>query len=497
MPETTSNRLPQEIETLRARLAVRETELAEARETLRAIREGEVDALVVSTSDGQRIFTLQSADQAYQAIVEQMQEGALTLFGDGHIHYSNHRFAEIVRRPLDDVIGSQFADHLIETDRVRMRRLLDEVRQGPARSELTLQRDDGSLIPIHVSLGQVVRDGQNSVSMVVTDLTERRRVEEVLASERFVRSILDQAADGILVCDAAGRVTFANKAVRELVAGVEPVGLTMVDAIANWGEAFYADGRPVRPGVRSLTMTLRGRVTSDAELRVILPTGRRCDILANASPLRDDDGRIIGAVATFTDITERKRAEDAERQQREWLRVIISSIGDAMIATDTSAIVTLFNPVAAVLTGWSAAEAVGRPIAEIFPVINERTRQNAEDVVARVLAEKQTLTLADGSVLLARDGREVPIEDSASPIFDADGNLLGAVLIFHDVSAKRRSDEETRRYIERLRTTNEQLALFNSAMVDRELRMVELKREVNDLCDRCGAARRYVLAFTE
>src|SRR5512134_2302661 len=83
-------------------------ELADAQETLRAIREGEVDSLVVSTPEGPRIFTLQSADQTYRTIIEQMQEGAVTLVEDGHINYCNQRFAEMVKRPLDEIIGSHF-----------------------------------------------------------------------------------------------------------------------------------------------------------------------------------------------------------------------------------------------------------------------------------------------------------------------------------------------------------------------------------------------------
>src|SRR5574340_729105 len=100
-PERTREELTQEVQSLRAQLAEQSSRLAEAQETLQAIREGGVDALVVATPEGQRVFTLQGADQTYQTIVEQMQEGAITLVEDGHINYCNQRFAEMVRRPLD------------------------------------------------------------------------------------------------------------------------------------------------------------------------------------------------------------------------------------------------------------------------------------------------------------------------------------------------------------------------------------------------------------
>ena len=155
--------------------------------------------------------------------------------------------------------------------------------------------------------------------------------------------------------------------------------------------------------------------------------------------MRDADGQIIGAVATFTDISQRKRAEEAERQHREWLRVTLTSIGDAVIATDTAARITFLNPVAAKLTGWTQEEAAGQPIGRVFPVINEKTRQPADDVVARALRDKQVVALANDTALVAKDGREVPVEDSAAPILDADGNIVGVVLVFHDVTAKRQA----------------------------------------------------------
>ena len=143
--------LEQEIRELRA-------QLAEAQETLRAIREGEVDALVVSTPEGQRVFTLQGADQTYRTIVEQMQEGAVTLVEDGHINYCNRRFAEMVKRPLEQIIGSHFCEHLIEPDRGAPRSTAPPGRRRRPRRVDPPGRD-GSVVPVHVGLGLVVLDG--------------------------------------------------------------------------------------------------------------------------------------------------------------------------------------------------------------------------------------------------------------------------------------------------------------------------------------------------
>ncbi|MEW6444092.1 MAG: PAS domain S-box protein [bacterium] len=139
------------------------------------------------------------------------------------------------------------------------------------------------------------------------------------------------------------------------------------------------------------------------------------------------------------------------RRQREWLRVTLTSIGDAVLATDTDGMVTFLNPVAAALTGWTQEQALGQPVQSVFRILNEKTREEAEDIVALVLRRRSVVSLANHTALVARDGREIPIEDSAAPIRDPAGTLAGVVLVFHDVTAKRRAQEELRESEERLR----------------------------------------------
>jgi PAS domain S-box-containing protein len=136
---------------------------------------------------------------------------------------------------------------------------------------------------------------------------------------------------------------------------------------------------------------------------------------------------------------ERKRVEEALLQQREWLRVTLNSIGDAVLATDLAGRITFVNPVAAALTGWTEQELLGRPVKEGFRIIDETTREEGDDIVARVLREGRIVTLANNSALLTREGGEVPIEDSAAPILDGAGNIAGVVLVFRDVTEKRRA----------------------------------------------------------
>jgi PAS domain S-box-containing protein len=137
----------------------------------------------------------------------------------------------------------------------------------------------------------------------------------------------------------------------------------------------------------------------------------------------------------------RALAEEELRSQREWFHVTLTSIGDAVIATDAVGRITFLNPMAATLTGWTQDEALGRPIGKIFRIINELSREPGEDIVDRVLKEGSVVSLANNTALITREGREIPIEDSAAPIKDTDGNVSGVVLVFHDGTEKRRAQQ--------------------------------------------------------
>ena len=137
----------------------------------------------------------------------------------------------------------------------------------------------------------------------------------------------------------------------------------------------------------------------------------------------------------------RQLAEDALRQQAEWLRITLSSIGDGVISTDAEGRVTFLNRVAEILTGWTQAEALGRALPEVFHIVNEHTRLPAENPALRALREGAIVGLANHTALIARDGTERPIDDSASPIRDGTDSPIGAVLVFRDVSDRKHSDE--------------------------------------------------------
>jgi PAS domain S-box-containing protein len=140
---------------------------------------------------------------------------------------------------------------------------------------------------------------------------------------------------------------------------------------------------------------------------------------------------------------ERKSAELAE--QREFFRVTLSSIGDAVITCDTESRITFLNPVAEAMTGWKSDEAIGKPLETVFNIINEQSRLTAPNPVVRVLREGAIIGLANHTALIARDGTETAIDDSAAPIRDESGKVSGIVMVFRDVTERRRAENALRK----------------------------------------------------
>ncbi len=170
-----------------------------------------------------------------------------------------------------------------------------------------------------------------------------------------------------------------------------------------------------------------------------------------------------------SEIARRIRSERELHEQREWLRVTLRSLGDAVIATDPQGRVTILNPVAERLTGWTQHEAQGQPLHEVFHIINEQTRAVVENPVEKVLREGQVVGLANHTLLISRDGRERPIDDAAAPISEHGAPLRGVVLIFRDVTERRRLERELERRAESLAEADRHKNQF-LAMLSHELR---------------------------
>jgi len=165
------SRLMQEIETLRARLE-------EAEDTVRAIRSGEVDALLVNGPAGAKVYTLQSAEQPYRILIEQMQEGAVTLSPEGTILYCNLRFAQMLRLAHEKVIASDAEEFVAPPQRSRFAELLKAAATESIRAELRFRTGDGLLLPTIVTINPLPDQFANAICMIVTDLTEQESMRQ-------------------------------------------------------------------------------------------------------------------------------------------------------------------------------------------------------------------------------------------------------------------------------------------------------------------------------
>lgn len=155
--------------------------LEELEETLRAIRSGEVDALVVSGPSGERVFTLQGAEHPYRVLVESMNEGAATLTPDGMLLYANLRFAQMIAAPLEQLIGSSLYDIVQQPDECHLLDLLKKAEESPQKVECQLHIKGGSDVPVYLSLSLLKEYDFRAISLIATDLSEQRQRELELA----------------------------------------------------------------------------------------------------------------------------------------------------------------------------------------------------------------------------------------------------------------------------------------------------------------------------
>ncbi|MBI5603895.1 MAG: PAS domain S-box protein, partial [Deltaproteobacteria bacterium] len=262
------------------------------------------------------------------------------------------------------------------------------------------------------------------LAVIETGLTQPQNIlfRKLKQSEEKFRNLFNNAEVGMFRARLDGaEILDANESLLKIFGRTKEEVLGKPSVI-NWADPHQRDEMVRR-------LKANGRVV-DFEYKMLNKNGEIRDCITSLNAYLEE-GILEGST---WDITDRKRAEEELRRQREWLRVTLSSIGDAVMATDKEGRITFLNPMAVALTGWQTEEALGHPVQRVFRIINEKTHQPAEDLVARVLSEKRVVDLANDTALVTKDGREVPIEDSAAPILEGGGNVMGTVLVFHDVT---------------------------------------------------------------
>ncbi len=313
-----------------------------------------------------------------------------------------------------------------------------QMRDGRTyRAELQLARKDGT--PIWVDLSGEMQDPASHESLwVLTDITARKTAEETLrTSQAFLEKAGALAGVGSWQYDVPTQtLTWSAEMCRlhDLPAGHRP---TRTEVLGYHTE----DSRPII--ARAVEAAIEHGTPYDLELPRLSATGRlfwaRSVGMAEVA-----DGRTVRIVGALQDVTKRRLIEQALRENHELTRITLESIADAVITADRSGRIVWLNPVAERLTGWSKDAAAGRPSHEVFVLHDQDTGEAAADPVAGCLTRAETTASGDRALLVSRDGSRVAAEASAAPIHDSNRLLVGAVLVFRDVSEQRRLSDELR-----------------------------------------------------
>lgn len=308
-------------EQLLARITQLQARAVDAEETLRAIRDGEVDAIVAAGPHGDRVYTLVGADAAYKVMVEEMAEGALTLDQDGLILFANSSFAALLSHELQFVIGANLQSFVVSED-VHLATMAIK-STGRRKVELRLTSSGGLTVPVYLSLQDVVLSGLTCCCVIVTDLSEQKLFAEMSA-------VLETVPVGVYIAkDADCRTIHANRKAYDQLRfpaseEIQRINV-MPDAANHWRniknglEISFED----LPLVRAAQTGTR---IDGYEMEVLFDDGDSRWLLGSATPLFDEFGKTRGAVGAFMDITQRRQVEEAlERANSE-----LSDFGNAL-----------------------------------------------------------------------------------------------------------------------------------------------------------------------
>jgi PAS domain S-box-containing protein len=363
--------------------------------------------------------------------------------------------AEVKGKHIDEIfrIQNEFTRQKVESPLTRV--LVEGGTVGLANHTVLVARD-GTEIPIDDSAAPIRGDdGElHGAVLVFRDISARRKAEY---TRRLLAAIVESSDDAIVSKDINGIVTSWNNGAERIF------GYSAEEMIGQPISVIAAPDR-VDEMPRILERIRSGERIDHYETIRKAKDGRLVNISLTVSPVRDEEGRIVGASKIARDITEQIRIRTNLAEEKERLRVTLSSIGDGVISTDDAGRVTYLNPVAERLTGWQNAQAAGRLLEEVFKIINEESRQPVENPAAKVIREGVVVGLANHTVLIAKDGTERSIDDSGAPIRVDSGGMSGVVLVFRDVSGRRAEERLRQAQSHELRRTNEELRQFAYAI---------------------------------
>lgn len=279
-----------------------ERRLAEAEETLRAIRDGEVDALIVRGTQRDEVFHIGGGEEAYRAFMEAMEAGAAALDEDKRLIYANASFAALLRRPASGLQGDALFEAIGQPAGDIVRALLEGSRTSRQSVQVTLPRPDRTR-QLVIAAAPLPLGFSTGWALTVTDITERVEAAAAEESERLGRAIMASANEAVLVCDASGVITHASSAVLDILSR-SPVGEPFEAAF----HLAFAPGAGPMLAEDLVTLALAGTSLRGVEAS-IQSESRVKDVMISAAPLRHARGIVGGCIITLVDLTQRKALE--------------------------------------------------------------------------------------------------------------------------------------------------------------------------------------------
>jgi len=375
--------------------------------------------------------------ERFSIILDNHPSGVALIDRNGAYEYVNQKFTEMTGYTLSDIPSGRhwfenaypdpsYRRGVISTWIIDTRNRESGERQ---RRVFSVRCKNGSTKMLSIA---TVKLNTGDFIVSLEDVTEQRAREETLLLTQFS---IDHASDSIFWVLPTSRFSYVNEASCRLLGYSSDELLSM--SVCN------IDPDYPRAKGEKLWKTIRERGALTFESRFRARDGRTFPVEITGNYVRYHGQEHVLFFAR--DITERRKTEEALYAEKERLAVTLSSIGDGVIATDTEGRVVLMNTVAGHLTGWSQEEAAGRPLGAVFHIVNEKTRVICENPVEKVLRSGAVVGLANHTLLISREGREFAIADSGAPIRRPDGTVIGVVLVFRDMTEKRKTEDEMAR----------------------------------------------------
>lgn len=452
---------PTRVELL-ARIEDLQKRLQEADETLRAIRRGEVDAVVVAGEEGEQVFTLRGADRPYRLLLEQMNEGAAILSYEGSILFCNARFADMVQTPLDKTIGSTLVHFVLPADRARVESFLS--RPARIKVEARLRTRSGADVPVQLSVNLMKPDGAVVLGIVITDLTEQKRAEESLKrSNAYNRSLFEASLDPLAAAGLDGKITDVNAAA-EAITGVAREKLIGDDYIKYFVEqetARAAFQQALREGAaRDVLLHLRGR------------NGSAVPLVGSVVLLQDEAGRPAGILAGGRDISKLVAAEQRLRESEERYRAVVAASSQIIWLTNAQGEIVEDHPSWREFTGCTFEEGKGFGWANAL---------HPDDRMSVLVAWRSAV--ASGAPFRTeyrfrrQDGEYRLFDVHAVPVRRTDGTVREWIGTCTDITDRRRHESERERLFESIRKIVAQLAPISGDLLAASGRHAEYARK--------------------